>query len=161
MFKKLKQHREGFTIIEVLIVLAIAGLILLIVFLAVPALQRTARNTQRKNDAAGVLGAVSNYISNNGGSIPTHVLDNGTNQKDVCGNAACSGNKETAKLGYYDPGNVTIATAAPATFPDESHMVIVTGFACNATNTDIGAVASRTAIALFTVEKAVQQCVEQ
>jgi prepilin-type N-terminal cleavage/methylation domain-containing protein len=40
-----KQKREaGFTIIEVLIVLAIAALILLIVFLAVPALQRNARN---------------------------------------------------------------------------------------------------------------------
>ena len=42
-----KKRAEGFTIIEVLIVLAIAGLILLVVFLAVPALQRNARNTQR------------------------------------------------------------------------------------------------------------------
>ncbi|HPW47952.1 MAG TPA: prepilin-type N-terminal cleavage/methylation domain-containing protein, partial [Candidatus Saccharibacteria bacterium] len=35
-----KKDQKGFTIIEVLIVLAIAALILLIVFLAVPALQR-------------------------------------------------------------------------------------------------------------------------
>jgi prepilin-type N-terminal cleavage/methylation domain-containing protein len=39
------RYRTGFTIIEVMIVLAIAGLILLIVFLAVPALEREARNT--------------------------------------------------------------------------------------------------------------------
>ena len=47
---------EGFTIIEVLIVLAIAGLIMLIVFLAVPALQRNSRNTQRTNDASLIGG---------------------------------------------------------------------------------------------------------
>jgi len=54
MYQKIRKRTEGFTIIEVLIVLAIAGLILLIVFIAVPALQRNARNTQRKNDIAGL-----------------------------------------------------------------------------------------------------------
>jgi prepilin-type N-terminal cleavage/methylation domain-containing protein len=34
------KNKEGFTIIEVLIVLAIAGLIMLVVLLAVPGLQR-------------------------------------------------------------------------------------------------------------------------
>ena len=52
----IKNRKDGFTIIEVLIVLAIAGLIMLIVFLAVPALQRNSRNTQRKNDVANILG---------------------------------------------------------------------------------------------------------
>src|SRR5580700_9373073 len=62
---------QGFTIIEVMIVLAIAGLILLIVFLAVPALQRNARNTQRKNDVSGLVSAVSEYVNNAGGQLPT------------------------------------------------------------------------------------------
>lgn len=66
-----KNNSEGFTIIEVMIVLAIAGLILLIVFLAVPALQRNARNTQRKNDAASYSAAVSEDTNNNNGVIPT------------------------------------------------------------------------------------------
>ena len=71
MIKNLqKKRQEGFTIIEVLIVLAIAGLIILIVFLAVPALQRNSRNTQRKNDVAGVGGALTEYINNNNGAIP-------------------------------------------------------------------------------------------
>ena len=48
MLSKLKKSNQGFTIIEVMIVLAIAGLILLIVFLAVPALQRNGRNTTKK-----------------------------------------------------------------------------------------------------------------
>src|ERR1700749_2754140 len=67
---KVEKTDEGFTIIEVLIVLAIAGLILMIVFLAVPALQRNSRNTQRKNDVQSILGAISEYESNNNGALP-------------------------------------------------------------------------------------------
>src|SRR3989344_5141572 len=66
-----KKHPKGFTIIEVLIVLAVAGLVMLIVFLAVPALQRNSRNTQIRSDAASVLAGVSEFITNNNGSLPT------------------------------------------------------------------------------------------
>lgn len=66
-----QKKSAGFTIIEVLIVLAIAGLILLIVFLAVPALQRNSRNTTAKNDAQNVLGGVSEFQGANNGKIPT------------------------------------------------------------------------------------------
>ena len=69
--KKLQTNQSGFTIIEVLIVLAVAGLIMLIVFLAVPALQRNSRNTQRRNDVAGLLGAVNEWVASNQGKIPT------------------------------------------------------------------------------------------
>lgn len=65
------KKQTGFTIIEVLIVLAIAGLILLIVFLAVPALQRNSRNTQRRNQMASYLGAVNEFVSNNNGKMPS------------------------------------------------------------------------------------------
>lgn len=50
--KKHRLNRSGFTIIEVVLVLAIAGLIFLMVFVALPALQRNQRDTQRKNDLA-------------------------------------------------------------------------------------------------------------
>lgn len=63
---KLKQFKSssGFTIIEVMIVLAVAAMIMLIVFLAVPALQRNARNTQRTSDSSKVAGAVNECLSN-------------------------------------------------------------------------------------------------
>lgn len=67
MFSKLHKDNKGFTIIEVLIVLAIAGLIMLIVFLAVPALQRNSRNTQRNNDAALIGGAINECLNNKNG----------------------------------------------------------------------------------------------
>lgn len=79
MLSKLKNHKEdGFTIIEVLIVLAIAGLIMLIVFLAVPALQRNSRNTTIKNDASAIEGGIAEYVSNNSGSLPTTVAQSGS-----------------------------------------------------------------------------------
>lgn len=65
-----QQKTKGFTIIEVVLVLAIAGLIFLIVFLALPALQRQQRDTQRRSDASKVLTAVQNYQANNSGGVP-------------------------------------------------------------------------------------------
>ena len=53
----LKQKNiSGFSIIEVVIVLAIAGLIFVIVFMAVPALQRIQRDQHRKQDLATLTG---------------------------------------------------------------------------------------------------------
>lgn len=68
--KKQETKQKGFTIIEVVLVLAIAGLIFLIVFLAVPALQRSQRDTQRRNDIGRLLSQVSQYQSNNQGQVP-------------------------------------------------------------------------------------------
>ena len=65
-----QRKSEGFTIIEVMIVLAIAGLIMLIVFLAVPALQRNSRNTQYKNDAASYAAGINEWSQNNDGKMP-------------------------------------------------------------------------------------------
>lgn len=65
------KSKSGFTIIEVVLVLAIAGLIFLIVFLAVPALQRSQRDTQRKNDLGRFMSQVSSFQSNARGNVPT------------------------------------------------------------------------------------------
>ena len=70
MKNQLRKLNQGFTIIEVLIVLAIAGLILAIVFLAVPALQRNSRNTSIRSDSASVLAGVNDYVANNNGALP-------------------------------------------------------------------------------------------
>jgi prepilin-type N-terminal cleavage/methylation domain-containing protein len=63
-------NQQGFTIIEVLIVLAVAGLILMIVFQAIPTLQRNARNNERKQDVAALLESVSHFMLNNSGAMP-------------------------------------------------------------------------------------------
>lgn len=66
-----KNKQNGFTIIEVVLVLAIAALIFLMVFIALPALQRSQRDTQRKNDLSRVQTALNNYQSNNRNKLPT------------------------------------------------------------------------------------------
>ena len=65
-----QKNKQGFTIIEVVLVLAIAGLIFLMVFIALPALQRSQRDTQRRDDMARFATAIVQYQSNNGGKIP-------------------------------------------------------------------------------------------
>ena len=56
---------KGFTIIEVVLVLAIAGLIFLMVFVALPALQRSQRDTARRNDMSRVDTSLIQYQTNN------------------------------------------------------------------------------------------------
>ena len=67
----IKKKEGGFTIVEVMIVLAIAGLILAIVFIAVPALQRNSRNTGRRADLGNLRAQFETWTSNNGGKLPS------------------------------------------------------------------------------------------
>lgn len=69
-----KNKTEGFTIIEVVLVLAIAGLIFLMVFIALPALQRNQRDTQRKSDISRILTQVENYKTSNRGQVPSSLI---------------------------------------------------------------------------------------
>lgn len=68
--QELKQ--KGFTIIEVVLVLAIAALIFLMVFIALPALQRNQRDTARKESLSKVASGVTTFQSNNRGTQPTN-----------------------------------------------------------------------------------------
>lgn len=65
-----KSVKSGFTIIEVVLVLAIGSLIFLMVFVALPSLQRSQRNAQRKDDMSRVLTAIEEYRTNNSGNTP-------------------------------------------------------------------------------------------
>lgn len=71
MLKQKTSSKRGFTIIEVVLVLAIAGLIFLMVFLALPALQRSQRDTTRRNELGEFRTQVIQYQSNNRGRVPS------------------------------------------------------------------------------------------
>lgn len=88
-------NKQGFTIIEVVLVLAIAALIFLMVFIALPALQRNQRDTARKNDASTVAAAVQSFVSNERKSITS--ADAGTLRNYV------------DKLDQYDKANIQVA----------------------------------------------------
>lgn len=92
--------KKGFTIIEVVLVLAIAGLIFLMVFIALPALQRSQRNTRRRSDMARILAKFTEYQSNNGGRMPgSGDLNNfvqkyvGASGQNATGSTTCDGDQ--------------------------------------------------------------------
>jgi len=72
--------------------LAIAGLIFLMVFIALPALQRNQRDTARKSDVAIVASGVVAYTGNNRGKFPdsgtlaSYVKDHSDNTTSVAVN---------------------------------------------------------------------------
>ena len=67
--KKSPAKKSGFTLIEIVIVLAIAALIMVIVFVAVQGAQRSRRDTERRAAASRVLAGLVNCASDNSGTI--------------------------------------------------------------------------------------------
>ena len=63
--------QQGFTILEVIIVLVIAAIIMITVFLVVPQLNRSQRNSRNQDNARRALTAVTQYSANNNGAAPT------------------------------------------------------------------------------------------
>lgn len=64
------ETKEGFTIVETALVIAIAGLIFLMMLVALPALQRSQRDAKRKEDIITFLEKVEKYQSTNRGALP-------------------------------------------------------------------------------------------
>lgn len=146
--------RSGFTIIEVVLVLAIAGLIFLMVFIALPQLQRAQRDTQRKQDISKLQSAITSYQGNNNGRLPTGscavpASDNPALTEvptDGAGSSACRlirdymhGASDTVNI-FVDPGGtpykIDISKFDGTTQPSFSTgmdytMHVLTGASCN------------------------------
>lgn len=113
-----KQTVKGFTIIEVVLVLAIAGLIFLMVFVALPALQASQRDGARKNDVSAVAAAVNSYASANKGSFPTT-----DKLKDYASNVSTN----TTDI------SIVARPASDSVTVTDGQIVVVTGAKCAAT----------------------------
>jgi prepilin-type N-terminal cleavage/methylation domain-containing protein len=138
MLNKIKNRKEeGFTIIEVLIVLAIAGLILLVVFLAVPALQRNSRNTSLKNDVQNVLGGITEYQNVNSGSMPTGI-------STATGTVSYTGGTTTT-IKIQGTTDASLVTTAPSSLTPGQIRILI-GTKCN------GATSARASAAYYALE---------
>lgn len=62
--------QKGFTLIEVVLVLAIGGLIFLLAFLAFSQVQRNRRDAQRRQDARSMLAYIKEFATDNDGKRP-------------------------------------------------------------------------------------------
>ncbi|HWB39376.1 MAG TPA: hypothetical protein VG604_04040 [Candidatus Saccharimonadales bacterium] len=123
-------------------------------------LGQSSDNVSRKNDAATILAAVSDYQSNNLGALPTS-LQKGAAEATIefCGKS-CDGDG-SAKLGFYSVDNVSFQTyAGTLVVPDSKTVYIVNEATCKADGTGIGAAGTaRDSVVLFALESgsAVQQ----
>jgi len=157
MKNNIKKRAEGFTIIEVLIVLAIAGLIILLVLLAVPALNRNNRNTSRKSDISRIAGALTNFVANNNGVVPsttgnvdTIIADAGALGQYTFGTPPSSATLANNKVTVVVAGSGTpVALSSGST----DQVQIVTGGICSTGGaaTNVNATARNLAIQ-FTLE---------
>lgn len=133
------KNKEGFTIIEVVLVLAIAGLIFMMVFIALPALQRSQRDTQRKNDVSRAITAVNNYSSANRGLSPFADLATYTADQFTKDYLLTDGDQWVDPSGatgtqpdYYVLTLRALADAAPSGFSASQNVVFFTPAAtCN------------------------------
>lgn len=140
----MQNKKSGFTIIEVVLVLAIAGLIFLMVFVALPSLQRSQRDTQRKNDLSTLSSAIVSYSSNNNklpsdtGTFYTNITsgDSGKWSGFIYNYLLGAGNDEFAgpSMGYYTL-NVTTVTTGNVTAPTALDTIAVgISASCNSNN---------------------------
>ena len=151
MRKIQKTNSRGFTIIEVLIVLAIAGLIIAIVLFAVPALQRNGRNTAIKSDANQIIGYVSDFTANNDGAPPTSVtIASGT----VTVHSTAAGTSDTT--GSIQKGttqNTTVSGAqTTALAPAVGSVTINTGAKCDTANPGRSVTSTRSVAVFYSIE---------
>ena len=121
-----KQTGKGFTIIEVVLVLAIAGLIFLMVFVALPALQSGQRDTARKQDVGDVASAVTSYANNNRGAFPT------TTQLQT----QLGYNASAKTFDNLSTNTTDVTVSSGATSVDDANILVIKGVKCNTVSAD-------------------------
>lgn len=128
MSKKL--NKKGFTLIEVVLTIAIGALIFLLAFIAFRNAQVNRRDSQRRSDLDKISAEINNYASDKNGAVPTasdtsfsaFLTSYAATLKDPSSSTAytgTAGNGDPTAIGTLTYAAVTTATGtAPATFCD-------------------------------------------
>lgn len=119
--KQITKKQGGFTLIEVVLVLAIGALIILMALLAFGGASRSRRDTARTNLAGQIQAAVEQSASNTNGIYPTKTEFE----------SLATQNK------WSDPSGGTAAIKADSAAPTSPGIVYVTGGSCNADGKDL------------------------
>ncbi len=85
-----RSAHSGFTLIELLLVIGIIGILASIVIVAINPNKQlgSARDTQRRSDVGTILNAVTQYMIDNNGSLPSGIPT--TTAKAICQTGAAS-----------------------------------------------------------------------
>ena len=144
--QELKQ--KGFTIIEVVLVLAIAALIFLMVFIALPALNRNARDQSRKTVQGKVVSAIGTYATNHRNQQYTNVTDLAP-YLDVT-QPGSAGNTLDNVDGYILEG----ANSFSAEAVTQDKITLIKGSKCNTNGDGVADGSSRNVAVLIRMENA-------
>ncbi len=82
--KKNKKSKKGFTLIEGVLVLGIGGLIFFAVFIAVPYLQQSQRDAQRKNNLVLIATAMNNWLASHKDTVSDAWSDRKNTRRGFC-----------------------------------------------------------------------------
>ncbi|HIA92333.1 TPA: type II secretion system protein [Candidatus Saccharibacteria bacterium] len=117
MLKKLNKDSKGFTLIEIVIVLAIGALIILVVIQAVGAARRSQRDSARKSEAGRIAAIMEQYAANNNGLYPANTGANGVD-------AALDDYDATLGTKYTFTTGSNPATQCPATVTSNTFVML-------------------------------------
>lgn len=98
-------RKKGFTLIEVALVLAIAGLIFMMVFITLPQVLRNQRDTARRSDMMTFIKNLKDFQTNNNrGALPSTNSNATTisfSRKDVTDSAVTPASDKTSWKAFY------------------------------------------------------------
>ncbi|MEI7424773.1 MAG: type II secretion system protein [Candidatus Staskawiczbacteria bacterium] len=146
----MNKQQKGFTLLEILLVIALIAILAGIVIVAINPAKQTAdaRNTQRTSDVNTILNAVYQYSIDNSGAmpsgIPTSVSCPGTGASEICKKgAACTGLVDLSALTTnakyivsipFDPtGSTTNGTAYNIVKTTDNRIIVCAPSAENST----------------------------
>ena len=179
-------NSRGFTIIEVALVLAIAGLIFLMVFIALPGLRASQRDTDRRTHMISFLDSVKKYQTATRGALPggsdgadvVDVVWDGTGgiatswkgfYKDYLGGNFMDPSGENYKLKILKCGaqteqscetnssNSALSQIYDSSFPNNYMIIVVKQATCNG-NHAVGSSNPRKLAVLYRLERADVYC---
>lgn len=143
------QHQQGFTLIEMLLVILIIATLAAVVFVALNPPKRLgdARNSRRWNDVNSILTAIHEYTVDNDGTLPSGITTSeqqlgtaGSGCSTACSGAAAACLDLSTALAAYlktmplDPSGGTAATTKYSVVKDSNNIITVK--ACAAENSE-------------------------
>lgn len=116
----------------------VPGIILLLTFLAVPALQQDASNIERTADVKPIATGIRLYESNTSGKLPASIAEGPSiKDLDICG-TSCSSGSSTGKLTFFTAANIQFhGYSDNLKVPNDDTVYIVEDAICNSSNTGL------------------------
>jgi prepilin-type N-terminal cleavage/methylation domain-containing protein len=135
----LKKRNQGFTIVELLIVIVVIGILALLVITTYSGIQAKARNSKRQTDVQSIQTQLEAYFSQNGFYPSLTDMNTGTSATTNANSTwAATNMKSLDQTALVDPSNPNASKQLKTTAQDKWYSYAVTdgsGNSCEADDT--------------------------